>query len=108
MTFDITNRSLNNDAVLFLAIRSARFQEFNLSVVGKDGKEELGMNLPTEGNLTIFIKITNANMLFNLEISVLGFYLSHIFAYIRHRNCTCLSAKGKNDGQPKWPSVGIN
>lgn len=35
------------------------------------------------GNLTIFIKVTNGTILFNLEISLPGFCLSHKFAYIK-------------------------
>lgn len=37
--------SLNNDKILFLAVRPAKLQKFNLSVVGKDGKEELSAAL---------------------------------------------------------------
>lgn len=45
---------------------------------------------PTEGNLTVFIKFADANILFNLEISLPIFYLSHIFAYIKNDKYTKL------------------
>lgn len=94
----------------------SKFREFNLSFAGKEWKSRCFLyrwweweleRTSTEGNLTIFIKITNANILFNLEISVPGFYLSHIFAYIRHKIYTCLLEKGNLESSPNVHQKGF-
>lgn len=94
----------------------SKFGEFHLSFAGEEWESRSFLHrwwgwelewTSTEGNLTIFIKITNANVFFNLEISVPGFYLSHIFAYIRHKIYTCLFEKGNMESSPNVHEKGV-
>lgn len=94
----------------------SKFPEFNFSFAGKEWEGRYFLHrwwewelewTSKEGDLTIFIKITNANILFNLEISVPGFYLSHIFAYIRRKIYTCLFEKGNTESSPNVHQKGF-